>query len=78
MGVGGTVIGCSLLMYFTDGHRVTPISPLGFVVATGGAFILLAFYRLLGGRIFVEGDRGQMRMPFYGRRSSYRAPRVDL
>src|SRR5262249_28937344 len=34
MGIGGTVIGCSTLMYFSGGHRVTPISPMGFVVAT--------------------------------------------
>jgi uncharacterized membrane protein YeaQ/YmgE (transglycosylase-associated protein family) len=78
MGVGGTVIGCSALMYFTDGHRVTPISPLGFVVATGGAFILLLFYRILGGRIFIEGERFQPRLPFYGRRrAAYRGPRLD-
>ncbi len=50
MGVGGSVIGCGTLMYFYDGERITPISPLGFAVATGGAFILLFFYRLLSGR----------------------------
>jgi uncharacterized membrane protein YeaQ/YmgE (transglycosylase-associated protein family) len=64
MGVGGTIIGCASLMYFTNGQRVTPVSPIGFVVATAGAFVLLFFYRLLGGRFFVEGDRGtQLRMP---------------
>jgi len=69
MGVGGTVIGCSTLMWFTDGQRVTPISPMGFVVATVGAFVLLFFYRLLGGRFFVEGDGGtRLRMPTYARR----------
>ena len=69
MGVGGTVIGCSMLMYFSGGQRVTPISPLGFVVATGGAFVLLFFYRLLGGRFFVEGDRGiAVRSGGYSRR----------
>ncbi len=56
MGIGGTVIGCGVLSYFYDGHRVTPISPLGMAVATGGAFIILFFYRLLGGYWFVEGD----------------------
>lgn len=56
MGVGGTVIGCAVLTYFS-GHHVTPVSPLGFVVATVGAFVLLAFYRLLGGRYFHEGER---------------------
>jgi uncharacterized membrane protein YeaQ/YmgE (transglycosylase-associated protein family) len=57
IGIGGSVIGCGTLMYFYSGQRVTPISPVGFLVATGGAFILLLFYRLLSGRIFVEGDR---------------------
>ncbi len=77
MGVGGTVVGCSALMYFSHGDRVTPISPLGFVVATGGAFVLLFFYRLLGGRFFVEGERPmQGRWPYYRRRYS-RTSRID-
>jgi uncharacterized membrane protein YeaQ/YmgE (transglycosylase-associated protein family) len=72
MGVGGTIIGCSALMYFSDGHRVTPISPVGFVVATLGAFTLLFFYRLLGGRFFIEGDRGVAGQgPYHGRRRYY-------
>ncbi|HJS07100.1 MAG TPA: GlsB/YeaQ/YmgE family stress response membrane protein [Pirellulales bacterium] len=65
MGIGGTVIGCGTLMFFYDGQRVTPISPVGFLVATGGAFILLVFYRLLAGRFFQEGER---------RRNVVRAP----
>lgn len=77
MGVGGTVIGCSSLMYFS-GQRATPISPIGFVVATAGAFVLLVFYRLLGGRFFVEGDRLYgARMPYFSRRRSYRTTRLD-
>jgi len=55
MGIGGTVIGSGTLMFFTNGVRVTPISPLGFVVAVGGSFILLSFYRVLGGYWFREG-----------------------
>ena len=43
MGIGGTVIGCGTLMFFYDGQRVTPISPLGFLVATGGAGLLYCF-----------------------------------
>jgi len=58
MGIGGTVIGSGILMYFTGGKRVTPISPLGFLVATAGAFVLLGFYRLLAGKIFREGGAG--------------------
>jgi uncharacterized membrane protein YeaQ/YmgE (transglycosylase-associated protein family) len=78
MGMGGAVIGCSTLMYFSNGQRVSPISPIGFVVATLGAFTLLFFYRLLGGRFFVEGDRGyQFRLPSYSRRRSYSASRID-
>jgi uncharacterized membrane protein YeaQ/YmgE (transglycosylase-associated protein family) len=55
MGIGGAIIGCGTLSYFYHGHLVTPISPLGFVVATAGAFTLLFFYRLLGGHWFREG-----------------------
>jgi uncharacterized membrane protein YeaQ/YmgE (transglycosylase-associated protein family) len=55
MGIGGTVIGCGVLAYFWEGHRVTPVSPLGLAVGTGGAFILLFFYKLLAGYWFVEG-----------------------
>lgn len=56
MGVGGTVVGCGALTYFS-GQRITPVGPVGFLIATGGAFVLLFFYRLLGGRFFHEGDR---------------------
>ena len=38
MGIAGTIIGCAVLSYFWQGHFVSPISPLGFCVATGGAF----------------------------------------
>ena len=49
MGVGGTVIGCGVFAYFAGSmERITPITPVGFVVATGGAFTLLFFYKLLG------------------------------
>jgi uncharacterized membrane protein YeaQ/YmgE (transglycosylase-associated protein family) len=50
MGIVGSVIGCGALMFFTAGARVTPLSPLGFVVATAGAFVILAFARLLSYR----------------------------
>ena len=72
MGIAGTVIGCGMLSYFWEGHRVTPISPEGLAVATGGAFTLLFFYRLLGGYWFVEGDgspRRRLRRPHRLRRS---------
>ena len=70
MGVGGTVIGCGLVSYFYNGVRITPISPLGLAGATGGAFIILAFYKLLGGYFFVEGEvpRRRIRAPYSRRR----------
>ncbi len=80
MGIGGAVIGCSVLMYLSNGQRVSPITPMGFVVATLGAFVLLFFYRLLGGKYFVEGDHGapgETRAPSFGRRRYYRTSRVD-
>ena len=76
MGVAGTVIGCGTLGYFYTGYRVTPISPLGLLVSTVGAFVLLFFYKLLGGFWFVEGDiplRQRLRRPFSMRR--YRSAR---
>lgn len=76
MGIGGTVVGCALLSYFYEGHRVTPISPLGLIVGTAGAFMILFFYRLLAGFWFVEGDaavRQRIRAPFGLRR--YRTTR---
>jgi len=56
MGVAGTIIGCGVVSYFWQGHIVSPISPLGFCVATAGAFVLLFFYKLLGGYYFNEGS----------------------
>ncbi len=56
MGIVGCIIGCGTLMFFKDGARVTPISPIGFVAATVGAFILLLFYRILAGSLFVEAE----------------------
>ena len=62
MGIGGTVIGCGLVSYFLNGQRVTPISPMGLAVATGGSFVILFFYRLLAGRLFVDGERRAIRV----------------
>jgi uncharacterized membrane protein YeaQ/YmgE (transglycosylase-associated protein family) len=68
MGIGGTVIGCGVLSYFLEGQRVTPISIKGFLVATAGAFIILFFYRLLGGYWFVEGEHPRTRLRPHRRR----------
>ncbi len=59
MGIGGSVIGCGTLLFFLEGHRVTPISPTGFVAGTAGAFILLFFYRILSGSLITEAEDGE-------------------
>ncbi len=57
MGIGGVVIGCGAWSLFSGGSRITPVSPIGMLVAVGGAFSLLFFYRLLGGYLLDEaGD----------------------
>ncbi|HVC95481.1 MAG TPA: GlsB/YeaQ/YmgE family stress response membrane protein [Pirellulales bacterium] len=71
MGCGGSVIGSGMLALIGGNRRVTPISPLGFAVATTGAFVLLFFYRLLAGRIIREDGEGYGsglgRAPYYRR-----------
>lgn len=61
MGIAGTVIGCAILKFFYQEAKVTPISMLGFCVGTGGAFIILTFYKILGGYWFVEGEHVSQR-----------------
>jgi len=56
MGVAGVAIGCGVLSLALGGYIITPIGPLGMGVGTLGAFILLFFYRLLGGYWFIEGE----------------------
>ncbi|HEV3260394.1 MAG TPA: hypothetical protein VG013_26295 [Gemmataceae bacterium] len=68
MGIGGTVIGSGLLAFFGSGRRVTPLSPVGFLVATGGAFLLLFFHRLLSGSFFQESGTGRTRLSRLPRR----------
>ena len=75
MGIGGTVIGCGVVSYFVEGQRVTPISPLGLAVATGGAFVILFFYRLLGGYIVSE-DTATLGRRHYRRRRRRRRDEV--
>lgn len=58
MGIGGTVVGSGLLAVFGGGQRVSPLSLLGFVTATAGAFIILFFHRMLSGRYFREEGTG--------------------
>lgn len=73
MGIGGSVIGCGMLSLFFEGYKVSPLSPLGFAVATGGAFIILFFYRLLSGHVIDESQPSaprRMRLYANRRRSS--------
>jgi hypothetical protein len=76
MGIVGTVIGCGVLSYFWRGQVVTPISPIGFCVATAGAFVLLFFYKLLGGYYFDEGNGPLVRRRRIGLRRPRRQPQA--
>ncbi|MFO0965296.1 MAG: hypothetical protein U0793_06880 [Gemmataceae bacterium] len=50
IGILGSIIGAGVLVFFSDSLRVSPISPLGFIVAIGGTSLLLLVYRLLHGK----------------------------
>ena len=55
LGILGSIIGAGTLLFFWQGARVHPISPIGFIVGTIGAILLLLVYRLLAGKFFREG-----------------------
>jgi len=74
MGIGGTIIGCGMWSYFYAGSRVTPISPMGFCVATGGAFVILFFYKMLAGYWFLEGEGGYSSRRYSTSRRRRRSP----
>lgn len=59
MGIAGALIGCGITALFFEGVRITPISWLGFPLATAGAFILLFFYKLLSGTWYSEAEDGE-------------------
>lgn len=67
MGIVGTIIGCGVLSYFCPQYHVSPISVLGFACGIGGAFIILAFYRMLGG-YWATANRDVLPTPHYRRR----------
>lgn len=70
MGIVGTLIGCASLQYFSDtATRIEPVSWQGFIVGLGGAFVILAFYKVLGGYWFEEGEGGTIRRRRRRRRS---------
>jgi uncharacterized membrane protein YeaQ/YmgE (transglycosylase-associated protein family) len=55
MGTLGSTLGLLGLSWLFPGQSPNPISPLGFLAATIGAFVLLVFYRL-GGMCFAPRD----------------------
>ena len=71
MGIGGSIIGCGILYFFTQ-QRPQPISLVGSAVGIGGTILILCFYRLLGGYWFIEGDQPGVRVrPHHRRRRRY-------
>ncbi len=60
-GIGGSVVGCGVAMFFWKDAAIDPISFKGFFAAVFGAFTLLFFYRLLSGAFFKETDDGEDR-----------------
>ncbi|WP_010583785.1 GlsB/YeaQ/YmgE family stress response membrane protein [Schlesneria paludicola] len=60
MGVVGSLIGCSMLLLIDTSFKITPISPLGFLAGTSGAFVLLFFFRLLSNSYIAEPVDGQI------------------
>jgi len=78
MGIAGSLIGCGILLLFDTSYKVTPISPLGFIAGTAGAFLLLLFYRLLSNSYIVEAADGTTAtagttVTYYGRRRRRKA-----
>jgi uncharacterized membrane protein YeaQ/YmgE (transglycosylase-associated protein family) len=45
LGIVGSVLGLFALTWFFRGRPLNPISPLGFLAATGGAFLLHILFR---------------------------------
>jgi uncharacterized membrane protein YeaQ/YmgE (transglycosylase-associated protein family) len=45
LGIAGSLIGLLGLSWILQGRQFNPISPIGFIAATVGAFLLLIVYR---------------------------------
>lgn len=79
MGIAGSLIGCGCLLLFDTSYRISPISGMGFVAGTAGAFILLLFYRILSNSYIVEAADGSTpssdgtTVTYYGRRRRRKA-----
>ena len=55
MGILGSTIGLLGLSWLFPDRQINPISPLGFLAATLGAFVLIVLYRL-GGMCFARRE----------------------
>jgi uncharacterized membrane protein YeaQ/YmgE (transglycosylase-associated protein family) len=55
LGMTGSAIGLGGLSWALGGRPLNPLSPLGFVAATGGTLVLLVLYGLL--QTLVHRDR---------------------
>lgn len=53
MGITGVIIGCGVYTLIYD-QKISPITSVGLVCGTLGAFVILLFYRLLGGFLLSE------------------------
>jgi uncharacterized membrane protein YeaQ/YmgE (transglycosylase-associated protein family) len=60
MGIVGSLIGCGVLLLFDTNFKVSPISLFGFIAGTGGAILLLIFYRILSNSYIVEAADGSV------------------
>ena len=56
MGIAGVIIGSGVWSLIGNVERVTPISAEGFFAGTLGAFVILLFYRILGGYWYEDPD----------------------
>jgi uncharacterized membrane protein YeaQ/YmgE (transglycosylase-associated protein family) len=55
IGIAGSTLGLLGLSWLFPGRPLNPISPLGFLAAAIGAFVLLVLYRV-GGMCFASHD----------------------
>ena len=66
------IIGCGVWSLVSEGDRVTPISLGGLLAGTLGAFVILLFYRMLGGYWYDDPDPAPRRRRRTTRRRRYR------
>ncbi|MCA9149515.1 MAG: GlsB/YeaQ/YmgE family stress response membrane protein [Planctomycetales bacterium] len=60
MGITGVVIGCGVYTLVYN-EKISPITSVGLICGTIGAFVILLFYRLLGGFILDEAGSSDSR-----------------